>query len=126
KTAPERPAVPLVPPGGRAFRLTELRSLPDKTYELGRAGAPQHWPPERSDGDRLAVLAEDAAEDVALLAEGRVGGGGAEEVGHQVRLGRAGSRSRVAQAAERRLDFGRIAFAPRPGEPGELRLERTG
>src|SRR3954452_18659503 len=74
----------------------------------------------RSHRDRLAVLSEDLAEDRALFAEGHVGRGAADEVRHQVRLARGGTRSRISEAAKRGLDFRRIALAPGPREPSEV------
>src|SRR4051812_46424498 len=74
----------------------------------------------RSDRDRLAVLAEDLAENSALFAEGHVGGGAADEMRHQVRLARRGTGGGLSKAAKSGLDFRRIALAPCPREPGEV------
>ena len=77
------------------------------------------------DGDRLAVLPEDAAQDRALLAERGVGRGAADEVRHQVRLARARPGGRLAQAAQRRLDLARVALAAGPLEPRQVALQRA-
>jgi len=75
-------------------------------------------------GHRFAVLAKDLAKDAALLAERRVGLRAADEVGHQVVVGRARTASRFSQPRQGRADRLRVALAARPHEPGHVALLR--
>src|SRR5664279_1068782 len=77
------------------------------------------WYPD-SDRDRLAIFTEDLAQDGALLAERGIRLGAAQEMGHQVRVGRARPRSGLAQAGQRRADSLRVPLTPCALEPVEL------
>src|ERR1019366_1020733 len=73
-----------------------------------------------SDRDRLAILAEDLAQDGALLAERHIGLGAAQKMGHQVRLRRAWPGRRITKAGQGGLHRRGIPLPPRPIEPVEL------
>src|SRR5437764_7304445 len=90
-----------------------------------RPGAePRTQDEEESDGRRLPILAEDLAQDPALLPERGVGVRASEEVGHEVRIGRAWATGSVAQADQGGFDCSRIALAPDTFEAIQMRPQR--
>ena len=76
--------------------------------------------------DRLAILAKDAAQYGALLAERRIGLGATDEMGHQVRGARFRPRSGIAKPGKRGFDGAGISLATRAPEAIEVSLEGAG